>query len=308
MTELIITRGLPASGKTTFARHLVDSRPTGSIIRLNRDDLRAMCLTSGYGQTEYRSEQLITQIQHGPITSLLKSGVDVIVDDTNLRARVVRTLAQLAVRAGADWQCEDEFLQVPVEECIRRDAARSNPVGEDVIRKMWRKYFAHGQTLPVPVLDEETVTGRPYVTLPDKPLAILCDLDGTVALNGTRNPYDTSRYHEDSPNVNVIDAVRSEMRNGHHVLFCSGRSSEFRSVTFDWIREHVTPEGWESRWRLLMRPAGDTRNDAIIKLELFDEHIRDHYDVRRVYDDRDRVIAAWRNLGLTVFQVNYGDF
>lgn len=307
MTELIITRGLPASGKTTFARHLVDSRPTGSIIRLNRDDLRAMCLTSGYGQTEYRSEQLITQIQHGPITSLLKSGVDVIVDDTNLRARVVRTLAQLAVRAGADWQCEDEFLQVPVEECIRRDAARSNPVGEDVIRKMWRKYFAHGQTLPVPVLDEETVTGRPYIRPADGENAAIFDIDGTLACHGSRNPYDTTRYHEDTPIHPIVHLVHMEYRDGNSILFCSGRSEEFRDATERWIERCVIART-VTDWELFMRPAGDARNDALVKSELFDKHIRDRYVVHRVFDDRDRVIKMWRSLGLTVLQCAEGDF
>jgi len=57
-----------------------------------------------------------------------------------------------------------------------------------------------------------------------------------------------------------------------------------------------------------MRPAGNTENDAIIKKRLFDENIRDDYDVRFVLDDRNRVVDMWREIGLTCLQVDYGDF
>jgi hypothetical protein len=93
---------------------------------------------------------------------------------------------------------------------------------------------------------------------------------------------------------------------GHFVLFCSGRSKAFDVVTVEWLGRHVLTD--DMAWDLFMRPAGDTRRDAIVKLELFDQHIRDHFDVRFVLDDRDRVVAAWRAIGLTVFQVAPGDF
>lgn len=90
---------------------------------------------------------------------------------------------------------------------------------------------------------------------------------------------------------------------GMAVVYCSGRSADFRDVTERWIAEHVQVPG-----PLFMRPSGDTRNDAVVKLELFDEHIRDHYDVAFALDDRDRVVAAYRSIGLTVMQVAEGSF
>jgi hypothetical protein len=45
-----------------------------------------------------------------------------------------------------------------------------------------------------------------------------------------------------------------------------------------------------------------------VKLELFDENIRGVWNVKRVYDDRNRVVAAWRSIGLTVLQVADGNF
>ena len=59
---------------------------------------------------------------------------------------------------------------------------------------------------------------------------------------------------------------------------------------------------------LFMRASGDTRKDEIVKLELFDAHVRGKYDVRLVLDDRDRVVRMWRSIGLTCLQVADGEF
>lgn len=304
---LIITRGLPASGKSQWARQQVDDLPAGEVVRLNRDDLRAMLLPSSYREPEYRAEQIVTQVQHGQITQLLADGVMVIVDDTNLRMRTARDLVRLAEKANAGWECVDHFLDVPVEECIRRDAARERTVGEEVIRRMWRKYLSGGRRLPLPTL-ETPVVGKPYIPPDDGIPAVMIDIDGTVAEGeGIRDPYDTSRYHLDAPCQPVIEAVWQEYHAGHKLIFCSGRSDEFRAVTQEWINKHVFGDMCVS-YELYMRAAGDTRNDAIVKLELFDRHIRDKYDVRRCYDDRDRVVSAYRSIGLKVFQVAPGDF
>ncbi|MFJ5071268.1 hypothetical protein ACIQC7_33105 [Kitasatospora sp. NPDC088556] len=57
-----------------------------------------------------------------------------------------------------------------------------------------------------------------------------------------------------------------------------------------------------------MRPTGDSRRDSIVKVEIFDAHVRDTYNVTCVLDDRTQVVQAWRAIGLTVLQVADGDF
>lgn len=303
---LYIYRGLPASGKSTFAREVVESRPTGEVVRLCRDDFRAMMLPSYYRQPEYRAEQIVTLVQQGQITALLRSGVDVIVDDTNLRARTVQRLAMMAEKADAKWECLDDFLKVPVEECIRRDKSREKPIGETVIRGMWRKYLSHGRQLSVPQF-ATPVLGKPYTPPEGGTPAVIVDIDGTVALMNGRGPYDTTKYAEDTPNSAIIDVVKMEKKAGNHIIFCSGRDNEFYSVTHKWIVENVFAVR-NPIFSLFMRPRDDKRNDAVVKLELFDKYIRHEFDVKRVYDDRDRVVQAWRSVGLTVLQVAPGDF
>lgn len=301
MTTLWITRGLPASGKTTWARSVLASRPQGRIIRLNRDDLRRMGLADGYRRLINDAECRITTIRDAALTALLRD-CDVIVDDTNLCSRYVRDLMSIATKVGVQVEIKS-FLDVPLEECIRRDAAREEPVGEQVIRSMHARYLAGKDTLPTPV-PPVPVTPRLYVAQRGAPRAIL-DVDGTIALLD-RNPYDESDVSADRPSEPVIAVVRALADSGYAPVFMSGRTEKCRVDTVSWIRRHVL--SLDSDVALHMRKIGDNRPDHVVKLELFDTHVRDLYDVRLVLDDRSSVVALWRSLGLVCLQVAPGDF
>ena len=144
MSRLLITRGLPASGKTTFARKLQPQ-----VVRVNRDDLRLML----HGRRLFTqwAEGQVTHAQRAAVEALLRAHADVIVDDTNLRLKTVREWAELAARFRAQFEVHD-FTDVPVEECVRRDAERVglDHVGEAGIRKMYDRYLA-GKRLPLPI-------------------------------------------------------------------------------------------------------------------------------------------------------------
>src|SRR4051794_29747677 len=142
MARLLITRGLPGSGKTTFARTL---QPR--VTRVSRDDLRLM-LHGRIMLTDWADAQ-VTAIQRGMVETLLRRGADVIVDDTNLRGRSVREWAKVAERCGAAFEVHD-FTDVPLDECIRRDAERPEAVrvGADAIRRMYDRYLAGRRSGP----------------------------------------------------------------------------------------------------------------------------------------------------------------
>ena len=287
MTRLLITRGLPASGKTTFARKLQPG-----VVRVNRDDLRRML----HGQRLFTqwAEGQVTRAQRATVEALLRAGASVIVDDTNLRGRTVREWAELAARFGATFEVHD-FTDVPLEECIRRDADRpaDDQVGEEAIRRMHARCLA-GRNLPLPV--PHVPPGGPglvYDPDPELPAAVLVDIDGTVALMTGRSPYDWDRVGSDAPNQAVIAAVRAMHAAGYAIVFCSGRDEVSRAETEAWLELYVDVP-YEA---LFMRPGGDNRKDAVVKREIVG-----------VFDDRHQVVRMWRALGLTVFQVAEGDF
>lgn len=149
--RLFVTRGLPGSGKTTVARELVQSATEFAagepvkilMVRINRDDIRRMFngRRLGLGQ----QEQVVTAAQDASIIEALKLGLDVVVDDTNLRDSDIRRFRRLADTSGTGAEVHViDLRDVALTECIRRDALRQGAecVGEAVIRKMHAEHIA----------------------------------------------------------------------------------------------------------------------------------------------------------------------
>lgn len=137
----------------------------------------------------------------------------------------------------------------------------------------------------------------------------LVDIDGTLALRDEsapdcRTPYEWHRVGEDLPNRPVITVVRALAAAGHRIVYVSGRSERCRAATGVWLAEHVGVPGEA----LLMRRRRDNRRDDIVKKELYRRLVKPRWEVIAVLDDRDQVVRMWRDLGLTVLQVAYGDF
>lgn len=128
-------KGLPASGKTTFARELVVSQ---GFKRVNRDDLRAMVDDGIYSQ---ENESLIVNMQNALIGQALADNKNVVVDNTNLNPANERQLRRLAENWGVKFEVKE--FDTDLKTCIERDAKRPQPVGEKVIMDMYNKYFTN---------------------------------------------------------------------------------------------------------------------------------------------------------------------
>ena len=140
-----------------------------------------------------------------------------------------------------------------------------------------------------------------------KPTAIICDVDGTVALmHGNRGPFDWHKVSTDKPNQWVIDLIVSYYNGTScQVIFLSGRCDECFDDTKAWLEEHV-----DISFKLYMRPkAQEFEKDAKIKHEIYTRLIRPMYNVLFVIDDRKQVVDMWRNVaGLKCAQVAEGKF
>ena len=131
MNKLVILAGLPGSGKTTFAQTVTES--SRNWVHVSKDDLRRMV---GQGRAwDLMDEAIVNDFRDICIISALIKGRSVICDDTNLKRWVRTHLANLADVLGVPW--EIQWFSTPIEECIRRDALRHNPVGEARIMDMY---------------------------------------------------------------------------------------------------------------------------------------------------------------------------
>ena len=281
--KVYVYQGLPASGKSSAACEWIDKNP-GEYKRVNKDLLRKMLDNSHYTKD---NEKFVLHLQDMIILEALKEGKHVIVDNTNLLPAHIERIKQL-VKGLAEVWVDDSFLQVPVEECIKRDLQRLDSVGKDVIMQMYNKYL---KKEPTPV---KYIEG-----LPD---AVIFDLDGTLSLLNGRNPYDASTCEQDLPNLQVVELYHL-YKDKYKVILCSGREDKYREQTEKWLANHNIEYA-----HLYMRKTDDFRKDNIIKTEIYKEHIAPNYNVKVVVDDRLQVVKAWRELGLTVFQVAEGDF
>lgn len=131
MAKMIILAGLPGAGKSTLAKKMVKQDPT--YVRVNLDDIRSMLVTS-----DFNKEKLVEQIELTSITYAFNQKYNVIVDDTNLNPKKINKLKAIAKQYNAE--VDYKLISTDVEECIRRDALRERPVGEDVIRRFYEKY------------------------------------------------------------------------------------------------------------------------------------------------------------------------
>jgi FMN phosphatase YigB (HAD superfamily) len=140
-----------------------------------------------------------------------------------------------------------------------------------------------------------------------KKKAIICDLDGTLANIDHRSHYDGTKIMDDvlnDPVANVVEVYAHQQILPVSLLLLSGREDKYRNITERWLTKHDITH-YDA---LYMRKSGDMRKDWRVKREIYEQHIRDKYDIIFVLDDRDQVVKMWREIGLTCFQVNYGDF
>jgi predicted kinase len=272
--KLILTKGLPASGKSTWARDYIERYPTTA--NLCKDDLRMQLPATKKREGQViKTRDLLTR-------HYLGIGHSVIWSDTNLNPIHEQRAIAIAAEFQAEFKIQD-FTQVDLAECIRRDLLRLNSVGESVIKEMYYQYIYQAE--PAPAIN------------PALPNCYLVDVDGTLAINTTRPYYDWSRVGEDSLNTPVAMLVQ-QLAATHKIMIMSGRSEDCRQETLDWLDRYHIPHD-----DLIMRPSVEQCADDILKAELYGLHIRDRYNVLGVIDDRPKVCRMWRKLGLMVFQV-----
>lgn len=308
MSKIEITRGLPGSGKSTYAKQWVALQPEKRV-RANRDAIRfTQGIREGIGSPA--QENLVSVIEKAIVVGAIKEGKDVIIDATHLNPDYIRKWFKLAKSLGVR-SVEVVDFDVPVEIAIARDLGRREQggryVGAAVIEKLAdrAKVGPNGELPKAPAFRAtEQFNRRPIAEFdPELPSAYIVDTDGTMADHvGVRNPYDTTRYEHDKLHEDVARTVWN-LEMTHHIIGVSGRREKFRQVTLDW---------WQNKARMhpdefYFRKDDDDRSDDVVKAEIYEEHIRGRYNVIGVFDDRGRVLRMWRAKGFTTFAVGDTD-
>ena len=133
MSTVIFTKGLPASGKSTWAKAWAAEQP--GRVRINCNDLRAMM---GGERFQNERESIVLAASLNILKNALRLGRDVVCDNTNLNQQTLKHYTDICQQAGAAVKYRT-FYTSP-EECIRRDSQREHPVGAEVIMTMFARH------------------------------------------------------------------------------------------------------------------------------------------------------------------------
>ena len=286
--EVIFLKGLPASGKSTWAKQFCIDNP--NYIRLNKDDIREELGNPAWSK---QFENIVLEKQREAGKLWISMNKSLIIDDTNFAKIHHDFWLKIASDNGYDFTVKT--FDADVNTCVERDKNREKPVGEGVIRGMYKRY------LKPSILK----TDNRFILNQNPRLCecIICDIDGTLALMTGRSPFDDTKIHTDKLNNEVAQILRDYWMNDMYIIIMSGRQDKCRKETEEWLDNNGIP--YDS---LYMRETGDFRPDEIIKEEIYNEHIKNQYYVKFVLDDRNKVVDMWRKLGLLCLQVYYGEF
>lgn len=294
--KIIVMQGLPGSGKSTEAKHI--AQEDRNTVRVNRDLLREMAF---FGEWKPQNEEGVIEMEK--LVAEYYLGVEkrnVIIDDTNLTIKHEQLWNEFAekLRHKGLTNLEIEFrpIKTDVYTCIERDSQRAKKVGPSVIYQM---------ALENGLMDSDINY-------------ILCDLDGTLCDIEHRRHYVKEKpknwkgFFADLPldtlRKDVYDQVESSLAEARDsgkrvfLMLFSARPENYRSMTEQWLKE----KGVDDYAALIMRRAGDSREDSIVKRELLHKYFKDKNKIIKVFDDRPRVIRMWREEGLEVVDVGDG--
>jgi predicted kinase len=131
--KVLILIGVPASGKSTWSLDFVRKNPDW--VRVSRDDFRFML--KGQPVCDPKIEFLINTLQDTVILDSLAKGLNVVIDNTNLKKKYIEHFAKLVQPYAS---VEFQVFDISLDEALERDESREKKVGKEVLERMFNQY------------------------------------------------------------------------------------------------------------------------------------------------------------------------
>ena len=134
---LILLCGLPGSGKTHYAKQILnDTYHEDKVIHLSSDNIRKEL----YGNEAIQGDSIeVFSLMQKRAVEALNNGLNVVYDSTAMtrkdRAGIIAVCPKFV-----NIQCD--IVWAPIEVCIERDASRERTVGKEVINRMLKRFQA----------------------------------------------------------------------------------------------------------------------------------------------------------------------
>jgi len=137
--KLTILRGVPASGKSTYAKQFLIDNP--DTVRVNMDSLRLMFRNETYDR---KFEKLVKKSEIQVLEQCIRLGFDVIVDDTNLTLKRIDSLINFVnVISCGNAEIEVITMNTHKDDCYNRNEHRKNRVPVNCMTDMFELFEKH---------------------------------------------------------------------------------------------------------------------------------------------------------------------
>ena len=311
--------GLPASGKSTYCRDLMNREPF-RWVRISWDDIRHE--TPNYKFNRQNETRVIEQ-SFATARFAVAEGYELLIDNTNLNFSHQGRWSDLAEELS--MKVETKRFDTSVEECVRRDTLRKGA-------------YAEGGSRVGRIVIERMALANGLISFPTDRQIVIVDVDGTLAdnkhrthrvektcqtckgvvrtacgkCNGTgkvdgtdwKTFFRPELILADPPRYPVAEWVR-ELYDYYTVLIVSGRPDNLAGeATVSWLAKNEIPYH-----HIFMRNGSDKRDDVLVKADIL-KQLPEHR-IAFCIDDRNRVVDMWREKGLHCYQVvsrEEGDF
>lgn len=308
MPKLTLLVGPPGSGKSTMAKNRAADDAT--LVYVNQD-------SQGGEHMDIFFEAVA-------------SGRDILIDRMNFNKQQRAKYLDYAKFKNPAYETEIVVLHQPYSVCLERVRARfgnHETINEEKSARGALATFFTKYERPLP--DEANKLTFHY-PVGEKPSAIICDLDGTlcdvehrrhhVRPNGAKPEgfkKNWAAFFRDIPLDPVNQwcaALLRAMAPHHKIVYCSGRDSNQRKNTEEWLKKHGLDSFYDPLFEstdkadLYMRDRQDSRQDCIVKENILDFEILTRYTPFFMIDDRQQVVDMWRSRGYVCLQCDKGDF
>lgn len=142
---------------------------------------------------------------------------------------------------------------------------------------------------------------------------VIFDVDGTLMdIEHRRHfviqkPKDFDAFREatkdDTPKHEIFAIAKALQAAGHRIIISSGRNKSQMDITVD----QLTSQGLQFD-AIFMRSNSDFRPDFEVKQEMLTKMKAQGFNPTMAVDDRQQVVDMWRANGITVLQVDEGNF
>lgn len=302
-----ITVGCSASGKSTWARKLVESGPqastttldererlpAGAYVEVNADVIRFDGFHKDWDNYQFNnSNESKVWRRHGHrVDSLSERGVNMVISDTNLNVERREALGQKLLDRG--YQVSFQHMWENFEEIVKRHDKQRDAIPYESVLHQWVRHTRQllGIEKYVPEIKED---------------GYIFDCDGTLFDISHRDPFDYDKMHLDKPRDEVFIALIGALALNKPIVILSGRKHKYAQQTMDMVNQYLLNVGFDSNAistiEFIFRKDECDDKDYLVKYSSF-EHICNDYGKLdwKVYDDRPQVIEqCWNILGLTV--------